>query len=427
MMAKPIGPICNLDCHYCFYLEKDKLYPETPDWAMSDEVLDAYVHSYTQSQSGNDVYFGWQGGEPTLLGVEFFRRAIALQKKYACGKSVHNALQTNGVLLDDEWGEFLSKNHFLVGISIDGPKELHDTYRTDKGGQSTFDQVLRGVKLLQRHKIEFNTLTTVNRTNSQHPLEVYRFLKEIGSRFMQFIPIVERQSQQVSSDGLVLLHPEAEGKATLTPWSVDASAFGEFLCAIFDDWMRHDVGRYFVQDFDVALENWMGMQASVCAFSERCGATLVMEHTGDVYSCDHFVYPEHKLGNVLCDSFAAMVGSRGQQRFGDDKLSKLPAQCVACSVRFACHGGCPKHRFLSAGDSEANKLSYLCVGLKKFFIHIKPYMEFIANELRAGRSPGNVMRLVALQDMRVIQRPPAGRNDPCPCGSGKKAKRCCYA
>ncbi len=429
VMTKPTGPICNLDCKYCFYLEKEKLYPDSHKWAMRHEVLESYIRQYIEAQPLESVDFAWQGGEPTLLGVSFFRAVVALQKKYSGGRTIRNALQTNGTLINDEWGQFLRENGFLVGISIDGPRELHDLYRVDKGGAPTFDRVMRGLNKLKEHGVDFNTLTVVNRKNSTCPLEVYRFLKEVGSGFMQFIPLVERQSTAPGPEGLTLIQPSFDGPAEVTEWSVEPLAYGRFLAQIFDEWVRMDVGRYFVQHFDVALENWLGMDASLCVFRKTCGSAMAMEHTGDVYSCDHFVYPEYRLGNITTASLAQMVASPQQITFGQDKLARLPRQCRECAVRFACHGECPKHRFLTTPDGEPG-LNYLCAGYKHFFQHIDPYMRFMADELRAERAPANIMSL--LGGRSVQERPATTRttvqsrpNEPCSCGSGKKTKRCC--
>jgi uncharacterized protein len=423
VMAKPIGPICNLDCKYCFYLEKESLYPQVEKWAMRDDVLESYIRQYIEAHDAPVVSFAWQGGEPTLLGVEYFRRVVELEKKYANGKRIANAFQTNGVLLNDAWAELFLENQFLIGISIDGPGELHDAYRVDKGGQPTFDRVMHGIDVLKRHKVDFNTLTTVHRANADAPLEVYRFLKSNGSGYMQFIPIAERISQNVTSDGLRLISPDFSGPAKVTPWSVEPRSFGRFLCAVFDEWVRKDVGRVFVQLFDVSLEMWAGMEASLCIFRRTCGAALAMEHSGDLYSCDHFVYPENRLGNIMESPLASLVASAQQQRFGEAKESTLPRYCRECDVRFACNGECPKHRFTQTPDGELG-LNYLCAGYKMFFHHIDPYMRFMAAELAAQRPPANVMRWVAERDASQKQGKP-GRNDPCPCGSGKKLKQCC--
>jgi len=394
IMTKPIGPICNLDCKYCFYLEKENLYPNSRRWQMAPEVLERYIQQYIAAQAADEVHFAWQGGEPTLLGVDFFRSVVALQQKHAGGKAIHNALQTNATLIDDEWGQFLAEHRFLVGVSLDGPRELHDHHRVDKGNAPTFDRVMRGLAKLGQYQVEFNTLTVVSRFNSQYPLEVYRFLKEAGSGFMKFIPVVERKTSEPGCDGLVLVQPSFARPAEVTEWSVEPLAYGRFLAQIFDEWVKKDVGRYFVQLFDVALESWLGLDASLCVFRQTCGSALAMEHTGDLYSCDHFVYPENKLGNLMEAALEQMISSEQQQRFGLDKLNSLPRMCRECDVRFACNGECPKHRFLATPDGEPG-LNYLCAGYKHFFHHIDPYMQFMAAELRAGRPPANIMRVGA--------------------------------
>ena len=393
VMAKPTGPICNLDCKYCFYLEKENLYPGKHGWAMSDEVLESYIRQYIQAQDSPTVTFAWQGGEPTLLGLEFFRRVVELEQKYANGKQIGNAFQTNGVLIDDAWAEFFSENHFLVGASIDGPRELHDCYRVNKGGQPTFDLVMKGIGFLKKHGVEFNTLTVVNRRNSCYPLEVYRFLREAGSGYMQFIPVVERTAGTAGQNGLHLISPIGKDSAEVTEWSVEPLQFGKFLCSIFDEWVRRDVGRYFVQIFDVSLESWYGIPQGLCVFRETCGSALALEHNGDLYSCDHYVYPENKLGNIMEAPFKSLAGSPPQREFGGAKRDSLPRYCRECEVRFACNGECPKHRFLQSPDGEAG-LNYLCAGYKLFFTHIDPHMRFMADELRAERAPANIMRLL---------------------------------
>jgi uncharacterized protein len=421
ILTKPIGPICNLDCKYCFYLEKEKLYPGERQWRMSDEVLGEYVRQYIEAQPGPEVFFAWQGGEPTLLGVDFFRKAVALQKRFAGGKTISNALQTNGTLLDDEWCQFLAAEKFLIGLSIDGPRELHDQYRVDKGQKPTFDRVMRGLELLKRHRVDFNTLTVVNAANSKRPLEVYRFLKSIGSEFLQFIPLVERKAA-VNEAGLEFAEPpdvsfmhgskrpltpalspeggEGDGTRTaclralphpeVTPWSVHAETYGNFLCEIFDEWVRQDVGKVFVQLFDVALGNWMGLGSSLCVFAEKCGAALAVEHNGDLYSCDHYVYPKYRLGNLMNVSLGEMAGSSQQLKFGDDKFDSLPRYCRECEVRFACNGECPKHRFIKTPDGEEG-LNYLCAAYKKFFNHIDGPMKRMGQLLREGRAAADIM------------------------------------
>lgn len=425
IMSKPTGPICNLACQYCFYLEKENLYPGQSSWAMSDQVLESYVRQYIEAQDSPVITFAWQGGEPTLLGVEFFRKAVALQKTYADGKQIENTFQTNGILLDDEWGSFLAENQFLVGISIDGPRELHDCYRVNRGGEPTFDRVIDGIAVLRNHQVEFNTLTVVHRRNSYYPKEVYAFLKTLGSGGIQFIPVVERIAAQRPGDGLVLISPDSAGAARVTEWSVEPRQYGNFLCAVFDEWVRQDVSTIFVQVFDVAAQNWYGVAPGLCLFAETCGGAMALEHNGDLYSCDHYVYPKNKLGNIADQSLKTLVTSPQQRAFGLAKRDSLPRYCRECDVRFACHGECPKHRFLSTPDGESG-LNYLCEGYKRFFHHIDPYMRFIALQLSRGLPPGNVMEWVRKQDLEALAGK-CGRNEPCPCGSGKKFKRCCGA
>lgn len=428
VMAKPSGSVCNIDCKYCFYLEKEKLYPQAgKNWRMSEETLEEYVKQYIEAQDVPVVNFAWQGGEPTLMGLDFFRRAIELQERYANGKAVTNAFQTNGILLDDEWGEFLHKNKFLVGLSIDGPEQFHDRYRVDKGQKPTFDRVYAGLQTLKRHDVEFNTLTVLQNHNAEHPLEIYRFLRDEGSGFMQFIPIVERSADQPLDDGLELVDPTFEGKALVTRWSVGSSQYGRFLCKVFDEWVRRDVGRVFVQMYDIALGAWMGQDPSLCIFAKTCGKALIIEHNGDLYSCDHFVYPDYRLGNVHEESIRTMVDSPLQEKFGQDKADTLPEYCLQCDYKFACNGGCPKQRFTRTPKGQPG-LNYLCKGYKMFFSHADPYMRFMANEVGRGRPAANVMEWVRQMDAQkeaARLKVDPGRNDPCPCGSGQKYKRCC--
>jgi uncharacterized protein len=444
-MTKPIGPICNLDCRYCFYLEKEELYEqegrrERPSWEMPPDVLESYIRQYVEAQDVPEVSFAWQGGEPTLLGVRFFERVVALQEKYArpLGKRVVNALQTNGTLLTDEWCRFLKAHDFLVGLSIDGPADLHDVHRVDKRGRPTFERVRAGMEALKRHGVEFNTLTVVSRENARRPLDVYRFLREHGSGFMQFIPLVERAAPGplAAAGGLIQLELAAppkpgEARSPVTDWSVRSEDWGGFLVAIFDEWVRRDIGRVFVQSFDVALGVWAGAGASLCVFSETCGRALAVEHNGDVYACDHYVYPEFRRGNLRDTPLAEMVLSAEQVKFGADKRDTLPRYCRECEVRFACNGECPKHRFLKTPHGEFG-LNYLCAGYRKFFNHIDPYMRTMAGLLHAGRAPAEVMGMVLARDAAEAAKRPApkapaapGRNDPCPCGSGRKYKVCC--
>ena len=385
VMAKPIGPICNLDCRYCYYLKKEALYPRGENFRMSPEVLETYIRDYLALQVGHELSMTWQGGEPTLLGLEFFEQVVALQQKYAGGRKVANAIQTNGTRLTPEWCRFFKANDFLVGLSIDGPRKLHDTYRVDKGNKPTFDSVLAGLKLLKRHGVEFNTLTVVSASNVKRPLEVYEFLKEQGSGFLQFIPLVERTDAT---------SPVEVGttRSEVTRWSVPAVAYGEFLCTIFDHWVRADVGKVFVQLFDVTLGIWSGRGSSLCVFSENCGRALAVEHNGDLFSCDHFVYPKYNLGNLLNTSLGDMVNSAAQQAFGQAKSITLPKYCRECDVRFACHGECPKNRFTMTPDGEPG-LNHLCAAYKRFFTHIDAPMRTMTTLLNTGRPPADIMRL----------------------------------
>ena len=429
VMGKPVGPICNLDCKYCFYLEKEKLYPSPRKFVMSNDVLGEYVRQYIASQPGPEVSFAWQGGEPTLLGVGYFRKVVELQARYANGKTIGNSIQTNGTLLDDEWCNFFKENRFLVGISIDGPRELHERYRVDKLQRSTYDKVMVGVELLKRHAVEFNTLTVVHHESARHPLEVYRFLKEIGSTYIQFIPLVER------STGAGLAAPpspscstdDAAPSTTIAPWSVDARDYGNFLVDIFREWVRQDVGRIFVQVFEVALSNWMGLGSSLCIFAETCGRSLALEHNGDVYACDHYVFPRYKLGNLLDQEISELATLPSQQSFGAAKRDTLPDYCRQCDVRFACNGECPRNRFLQTPDGQPG-LNYLCTGYRHFFRTIDPYMKEMARLLRAGRPAADIMNPpVAASPARVrtqLDSAKVARNTPCPCGSGIKYKRC---
>ncbi len=430
VMTKPMGALCNLDCKYCFYLEKEKLYPANENFKMSDEVLENYVRQYIEAQDVPEVIFAWQGGEPTLAGVSFFRKAVELQKKHAKGKRIVNSLQTNGTLLDDEWCEFFTQNEFLVGLSVDGPRHLHDFYRVDKKGTASFDKVMAGLELLKKHKTEFNTLTVVNRKNSQHPREVYRFLKEIGSSYLQFIPLVERNADAEAGNlGLDLACPPETGakqdESPVTPWSVDAKQYGEFLVEVFEDWVVQDVGRVFVQLFDVTLQSWMGGESDLCVFAEKCGAAMALEHNGDLFSCDHYVYPKYRLGNLMNESLGDMVKSEAQRKFGSDKADTLPKYCRECEVKFACHGECPKHRFIATPDGEPG-LNYLCAGYKRFFEHVEPYMKVMGQFIREGQPAARVMELIAEHEQSAAWQD-VGRNDPCPCGSGRKYKKCCMA
>lgn len=401
VMAKPSGAICNLDCRYCFYLDKESLFEPGTRFRMGDEVLSAYIRQQFESQRGPEVVFAWQGGEPTLMGIEFFERAVALQREFAQGRSVENAFQTNGVLLDDAWGAFLHREKFLVGLSLDGPAALHDAHRVDKGGRPTFERVMRGLGVLRKHGVEFNTLTVIHRDNVRHPLEVYRFLQEAGSGFLQFIPLVERQPGDATrARGLNHAPPPVAdtGETQVTDWTVPAADYGEFLVTLFDEWVRRDVGTTFVQLFDVALGIWMGLPAGLCLFRPTCGDGVALEHNGDVYSCDHFVYPEYRIGNLLNTSLGDLVRGPSQRAFGKAKQDTLPAYCSACDVRFACNGECPKNRFLRTPDGEAG-LNYLCEAYQRFFRHIGPAMNAMAALIHQRRPPSEIM-----EAMRRIPR-----------------------
>jgi len=382
VMAKPRGAICNLDCEYCFYLRKEDLY-QGSSFRMGDQTLESYVRQYIAVQRVPEVNFAWQGGEPTLMGLDFFRRAVMYQKKYARpGQRIENALQTNGTLLDDEWCKFFAENRFLIGISLDGPREAHDAYRKDKGGAPTFDRVLRAIQLLKNHKVDFNILTCVSAANVEQPLEVYHFLRdEIGAEYIQFIPIVERDNETGFQEG-----------TGLTSRSITGKQYGDFLIAIFDEWVHCDVGMVFVQMFDTALGHWLGAPGGLCVFQKTCGLALAMEHNGDVYSCDHFVEPRHRLGNILETPLIDLVGSVQQKQFGLDKRESLPHYCRACPVLFACNGGCPKNRTDLTPDREAG-LNHLCEGYKAFFTHIDQPMRQMAGLLRQRRPAAEIMKI----------------------------------
>jgi uncharacterized protein len=395
---------------------------------MPNEVLEAFVRQYIESQDFPKVVFSWQGGEPTLLGLDFFSKVVELQKQYANGKKVNNAFQTNGILLDDRWCEFLTEHGFLVGLSIDGPRKLHNRYRVDKRGKPTFEAAMRGLGFLKKHKTRFNTLTVVNDTNSRHPLEVYHFLREVGEGFMQFIPLVERLPERKARElGLKFEMPPVQGKhnaaSKVTAWSVKPEHFGEFYVRIFDQWVRQDVGKVFVQFFDVALGNWMGVGPGLCQFAPECGLAGAMEHNGDLYPCDHYVYPQYRLGNILNTPLAEFMESDQQKKFGKDKSDTLQKYCWNCAFRFACNGDCPKHRFTQTPAGKPG-LSYLCPAYKRIFQHMDRFMRFMAYMVRAGRPPALIMEHLT-QKERLNKRGEVKRNDPCSCGSGKKYKKCC--
>ena len=391
VMLKPAGAHCNLACKYCYYLEKNKLYPTAQRHLMSDEMLEQFTREYIEAQTMNQVLFTWHGGEPLLRSIDFYRKALSLQQKYARGRRIDNVIQTNGTLLTDEWCEFFAQNHWLVGISIDGPQPDHDHYRLTAAGKPSWQKVMQGIKLLKKHGVEWNAMAVVNAYNVNHPLEFYRFFKENGCQFLQFTPIVERLTRH--EDGRTLASLADKNEIPLSEASVAPEQWGYFLCAIFDEWVRKDVGKIFVEIFDCTLANWMGVSPGICAYSKECGHAGVMEHNGDVYSCDHFVFPEYKLGNIRDHSLIDMLYGEQQQEFSRLKHSSLPRQCKECDMEFACHGECPKNRFMKDkyGDSGLN---YLCPGYYHYYQHVAPYMDYMKQELMSQRPPSNIMKVV---------------------------------
>lgn len=391
VMLKPAGAHCNLACKYCYYLEKNKLYPTAQRHLMSDEMLEQFTREYIEAQTMSQVLFTWHGGEPLLRSIDFYRKALSLQQKYAGGRRIDNVIQTNGTLLTDEWCEFFAQNHWLVGISIDGPQPDHDHYRLTAAGKPSWKKVMQGIKLLKKHGVEWNAMAVVNAYNANHPLEFYRFFKENGCQFLQFTPIVERLTRH--EDGRTLASLADKDEISLSEASVTPEQWGYFLCAIFDEWVRKDVGKIFVEIFDCTLANWMGISPGICAYSKECGHAGVMEHNGDVYSCDHFVFPEYKLGNIRDHSLIDMLYGEQQQEFSRLKHSSLPRQCRECDMEFACHGECPKNRFMKDkyGDSGLN---YLCPGYYHYYQHVAPYMDYMKQELMSQRPPSNIMKVV---------------------------------
>lgn len=391
VMLKPAGAHCNLACKYCYYLEKNKLYPTAQRHLMSDEMLEQFTREYIEAQTMNQVLFTWHGGEPLLRSIDFYRKALSLQQKYAGGRHIDNVIQTNGTLLTDEWCEFFAQNHWLVGISIDGPQPDHDHYRLTAAGKPSWQKVMQGIKLLKKHGVEWNAMAVVNAYNANHPLEFYRFFKENGCQFLQFTPIVERLTRH--GDGRTLASLADKNEIPLSEASVAPEQWGYFLCAIFDEWVRKDVGKIFVEIFDCTLANWMGVSPGICAYSKECGHAGVMEHNGDVYSCDHFVFPEYKLGNIRDHSLIDMLYGEQQQEFSRQKHSSLPRQCRECDMEFACHGECPKNRFMKDkyGDSGLN---YLCPGYYHYYQHVAPYMDYMKQELMSQRPPSNIMKVL---------------------------------
>jgi uncharacterized protein len=424
LLAKPTGAVCNLDCAYCFFLSKEMLYPGSR-FRMADDLLETYLRQLIEAHAAApEVTVAWQGGEPTLMGLDFFRRSVELTERHLQpGQRAVYTIQTNGTLLDEEWAVFFRENGFLVGISIDGPRELHNAYRVNKGGKGSFDQVMRGLGHLREAGVEWNALTTIHAANADRGREVYRFLRDgCGARFVQFIPIIERVTE-AAEDGTVPWESWRDRPLYIqtgervTGRSVTAEQYGRFLIDVFEEWVRRDVGEVYVQMFDVALANWVGEPSGLCVHSETCGLALALEHTGDLYSCDHFVEPRYRLGNIRESHMLELVSSQQQRQFGLDKRDTLPQYCLECDVRFACHGGCPKDRFIETPDGEPG-LNYLCAGYKAFFHHVDRPMRFMCEQHRAGTAPATITRQYAAADAR------RGRNDPCTCGSGRKWKHC---
>lgn len=406
VMVKPVGAVCNLDCGYCYYLKKKDLYPKTKSFRMADDLLEEYIVQHIEACPIELIFFTWHGGEPTILGIDYFRRIVELQQKHLPpGRKILNGIQTNGTLLDEEWCRFLARHGFQVGISMDGPKELHDRYRITKKRKSTHKQVMQAYRLLRKYRIECDVLCVVHHINVRQPATVYRFFKEIGVKFMQFLPLVMRQ----------------DGNGTSAE-TVPADDYGKFLCTIFDEWTRHDIGRIVIQNFDEAIRPFLGVEHALCVLRETCGDAVVVEHNGDFYSCDHFVEPEHRLGNIRETPLVELLESPEQRAFGRRKQDGLPRFCLECEVLSSCNGGCPKDRFARTPDGEEG-LNYLCAGFKRFFTYSRPFLQRMARLRKSGASEAQMRHLLWSGDAKATRR--AGRNDPCPCGSGRKYKRCC--
>ncbi len=406
VMVKPVGAVCNLDCRYCYYLNKKALYPKGESFHMTDDVLERYIVQHIETCPKEMILFEWHGGEPTILGLDYFRRIVQLQREHRpAGQQILNGIQTNGILLDDEWCRFLAAERFQVGISIDGPKEFHDRYRRTKAGHATHRQVMQSFRLLKRHRVAYDVLCVVHRWNVGQPTTVYRFFKELGVEFLQFLPLVSRQ-----------------GRDGVTAETAPAEAYGAFLCTIFDEWVRHDIGQIGIQNFDEALRPFLGIEHALCVFRETCGDILVIEHNGDFYSCDHFVNPEHRIGNILETPLVEMLESPAQREFGRQKRDALPRYCRECEVLDSCNGGCPKDRFARTPDGEEG-LNYLCAGFKRFFAYSQPYLQRMASLTRSGEPVERLAHHMRFEDGAASHR--TARNEPCPCGSGRKYKKCC--
>lgn len=385
IMIKPVGSLCNLKCHYCYYLDKAEIYGGKEP-RMSEQMLEHFIKEYIAANDVRDVFFNWHGGEPLLAGLDFYRKAMAFQKKYADGKHIHNTLQTNATLITREWAEFFRANNFLIGVSLDGPQNVHDRYRGGKGGASVFDRVIKGIMELYRAGVQYNVMATVNRQSEGRGLEIYQFLKSAGTRFIQFMPVLEH-----TKDGLIV-DPQVQG-ARIAPWSVSPEGYGRFLCDIFDYWVRNDVGKVFVNQFDAVLACWCGAQPGICALAQTCGGNSIIEHNGDLYPCDHFVYEGYKIGNVLETDLRTLMNSIKQVRFGLDKRNALPDDCIKCKWFFTCHGECPKHRFNTTDKGETG-LNALCEGYKLFFAHVAPYMDKMKSMLQSGRPASEIMKIL---------------------------------
>lgn len=385
IMIKPVGSLCNLKCHYCYYLDKAEIYGGK-ETRMSEQMLEHFIKEYIASNDVRDVFFNWHGGEPLLAGLDFYRKAMAFQRKYADGRHIHNTLQTNATLITREWAEFFRANNFLIGVSLDGPQNVHDRYRGGKGGASVFDRVIKGIMELYRAGVQYNVMATVNRQSEGRGLEIYQFLKSAGTRFIQFMPVLEH-----TKDGLIV-DPQVQG-ARIAPWSVSPEGYGRFLCDIFDYWVRNDVGKVFVNQFDAVLACWCGAQPGICALAQTCGGNSIIEHNGDLYPCDHFVYEGYKIGNVLETDLRTLMNSTKQVRFGLDKRNALPDDCIKCKWFFTCHGECPKHRFNTTDKGETG-LNALCEGYKLFFAHVAPYMDKMKSLLQSGRPASEIMKIL---------------------------------
>lgn len=398
VMLKPVGARCNLACSYCYYLEKANLYRDNPRHVMSEEMLEKFIEQYINSQTMPQVLFTWHGGETMMRPLSFYKKAVELQQKYAKGRTIDNCIQTNGTLLTPEWCQFLHDNHWLVGVSIDGPQEFHDEYRKDKQRKPSWTKVMQGIKLLNEYQVEWNAMAVVNDYNADYPLEFYHFFKEIGCKYIQFAPIVERIHKH--TDGRHLASACDDDSYGLADFSVSPEQWGKFLCTIFDEWVRNDVGDTYVQIFDSTLANWMGEQPGVCTMAKICGHAGVMEFNGDVYCCDHFVFPEYKLGNIREKTLVEMMYSERQQQFGQAKYNSLPTQCKQCDFLFACNGECPKNRFAHTASGELG-LNYLCRGYQQFFSHVAPYMDYMKRQLMNKQAPANIMQAIRAGKIEV--------------------------